>query len=183
MVPGLHAPWGPRSQSSPARVCVLAAAAAVAIAVALVTSPPAAAERLELSRYGGQVGFSLSPDQFVLGAYADFGEFARNLSLRPSVDVGFGSSTFTLIGNGDIQYSFRDVSFPAVPYAGAGVAFAWLKFQDAPAGADDSDGAIGLNLYLGAERGFGDYNSGHVEIRVGIDEIPDFKLLIGYGFY
>jgi len=165
-----------------ARPCVLAAFAAIAT-VGLAASPPASAERLELSRYGGRVGFSLSPDQFVVGVYADFGEFARNVSLRPSVDVGFGSSQFTLIGNGDIQYSFRNVDSPAVPYAGAGIAFGWSKFKDAPAGAKDSDGSIGLNLYLGAERGFGDYNSGHVEVRLGIDEIPDFKLMIGYGFY
>ena len=107
----------------------------------------------------------------------------RGAVSRPSVDLGFGSSQFTLIGNGDIQYSFRNLWSRAVPYAGAGVAFAWTKYQDAPSGADDSDGSIGLNLYLGAERGFGDYNSGYVEIRIGIDEIPDFKLMIGYGFY
>jgi opacity protein-like surface antigen len=156
----------------------------IALAVAGSFAPsPAAAERLELSRYGGRLGFSLKPDQFVVGAYADFGELARNLSLRPSVDLGFGSSQFTLIGNGDLQYSFRDASWPVMPYLGAGVALAWSKIQDAPEGADDSDGAVGLNLYAGVERGFGDYNSGHAELRFGIDEIPDFKLVIGYGFY
>jgi hypothetical protein len=154
-------------------------------AVATLAAPAAFAEgdEFQISRYGGRLGFSSEPDQFTLGAYAQLGELAPNLSLRPSVDFGFGSDIFSIIGNGDLQYSFVTGSQFA-PFAGGGIALAYYSF-DVPEGVDvdSSETEIGINVYGGVEFDLGDYKSAYAEARIGVDEMPDFKLTLGFGFY
>lgn len=149
----------------------------------LVATAVSAQEEFDVSKYGARLGFSSDPDQFTLGAYMQLDELAPHLSMRPSVDLGFGDSIFSLIGNADLQYSFV-VGSSVVPFAGAGLGIAYYSF-DTPAGytGDSSDTSIGLNIYGGAEMDLGDYKSGYLEARVGIDEMPDFKLTLGFGFY
>ena len=156
-----------------------AAAVLAGVTFLFVLAPtPAAADRLEFSRYGVRAGVSLDPEQFVLGVYAGFGELARNLSVRPSADLGFGDNVTTLVLNGDLQYSFRDTDWSGVPYVGGGIALSYFNFDG---GGDDT--GIGLNAYAGIERSLADYTSGHLEARLGFDEVPEFKLIAGFGFY
>ena len=140
-------------------------------------------DKFEISKYGGRIGFSQNPDQFTIGAYAQLGEIAPHLSMRPSGDLGWGDHVFTIVGNADLQYSFI-VGSSVAPFVGAGLGVIHASF-DLPPGAvgDDSSTHVGLNVYGGAEMDLGGYKSGFVEARVGIDELPDFKLTIGLGFY
>jgi hypothetical protein len=156
---------------------------AVFIAFLLAGSASASSDQFEISKYGGRVGFSTHPDQFTLGAYAQLGELAPHLSMRPSGDLGWGDHVFTIIGNADLQYSFI-VGSSLAPFAGAGLGIIHAKV-DLPPGAvgDNTSTHLGLNLYGGVEMDLGNYRSGYVEARLGIDELPDFKLTVGLGFY
>ncbi|MEZ5064105.1 MAG: hypothetical protein R3B81_05185 [bacterium] len=154
------------------------ALAVLGILVGLAPGSARAENRLELARYGARIGFSLTPDQFVAGFYGDFGEVAPSLTFRPSADLGIGNSLFTIVVNGDFQYSLRTPDLPAYPYVGAGLG---LGYYTADGGGDDT--GIGLNLYVGAERSLGDLNSAHGEIRFGVGDIPDVKIVVGMGFY
>jgi hypothetical protein len=158
--------------------------AAALLACLLVAGNAAAGENeFDISKYGARLGFSSNPDQFTLGAYAQLGELAPHLSMRPSVDLGFGDSVFSLILNADLQYAFV-VGSALAPFVGAGLGVAYYSF-DVPSDyvGDDSETDVGLNVYGGAEMDLGDYKSGYLEARIGIDEMPDFKLTLGFGFY
>lgn len=154
------------------------AALAGAVLVFALAPSPATAERLEFSRYGARAGLSVDPEQLVVGVYAGFGELARNLSVRPSADLGLGDNLTTLVLNGDLQFSFRDTDWSGVPYVGGGIALSYFNFDG---GGDDT--GIGLNAYAGIERSLADYTSGHLEARLGFDDVPEFKLIAGFGFY
>jgi hypothetical protein len=160
---------------------------AAVFAVLAWAGAAAAAEEFEVSRYGGRIGFSADPDQFTIGAYAGLGELAPHLTMRPSVDMGFGDNLFSVILNADVQYSFV-IGSAVAPYAGGGLGIGYYKFDtpdNLPAGVDfdDSTTEIGLNLYGGAEMDLGGYKSGYAELRIGIDDLPDLKLTLGLGFY
>ena len=56
--------------------------------------------------FGPRVGVSSDPDQVVGGIHFDFGEFAKNVRLQPSVEVGFGDDTTTFQANFMVAYYF-----------------------------------------------------------------------------
>ncbi|MFN8177606.1 MAG: hypothetical protein U0167_06755 [bacterium] len=171
------------SSSSP-RFGLGRAAVVVLVGLLLAGSAAQAQEnKFEISKYGGRVGFSSNPDQFTIGAYAQLGEIAPHLSMRPSVDLGWGDHVFTILGNADLQYSFI-VGSSVAPFAGAGLGIIHSSF-DLPPGVvgDDTSTHVGINVYGGVEMDLGNYRSGYLEARLGIDELPDFKLTAGLGFY
>lgn len=151
----------------------------LATLVAMAAAPRTANAQQELGffGYGGRAGFSVNPDQFTIGAYAKLGNVSKMFKFRPSVDFGFGDSVFSVLGNADAQVDFVDVNGSYKPFAGGGLGLAYYDFD----GGDASE--IGINVYGGVERNFGTYNTGYVEARVGIDEMPDFKITFGYGWY
>ena len=153
---------------------------AVILSLFVIAGAAAASEEFEVSKYGARVGFSSNPDQFTLGGYLQLGELAPHLSMRPSMDVGWGDDLFSWLTNADVQYSFEGTK--AIPFVGAGLGIAYYNF-DGDSGGDDSDTSIGLNVYGGFEMDLGDYKSGDLEARLGVDEMPDFKLTLGFGFY
>jgi hypothetical protein len=133
-----------------------------------------------VTQWGFRGGISLDPDQFVVGGFMGFRDFSPGFSLRPSADIGLGDNVFVLMINGDGQYHFRQANFPAVPYAGAGVAFAYYNFEStAP---KDSATEIGVNLFGGLEWELGGYRSAFAELRVGLGDIPDLKFMGGFAF-
>jgi len=153
---------------------------ALALAVLAGAGADAQAQQSQstVTQYGFRGGFSLDPDQFVAGAFLGFRDFSPGFSLRPSVDVGIGSSVFTFMINGDGQYHFRKANFPAVPYAGAGVALAYYNFD----GPVDSQTEIGMNLFGGLEWDLGGYRIAFAELRIGVGDLPDLKFVGGFGF-
>jgi hypothetical protein len=166
---------------------------ALVTALGLFTSSPADAQSgAGRSIYGPHIGLSADPDQLVIGVFAELAEFTPDLALRPSADVGFGDNVLTLILNADVQYAIPAQNFPAMPYVGMGLGLAYYDFKDldpgVPSGAghgriDDTETEIGLNLLVGIEKELAGYKSARAEIRFGIDELPDFKFMVGLGFY
>ena len=139
------------------------------------------AEDIELARYGGRAGSSIDPDQLVLGAYAGLGELTTDLQLRPSFDIGFGDHLFSAILNADIQYFYQVEGLRPRTYGGLGLGIGYYNFESGS--ADNSTTEVGLNLFQGAEWNLGNYRTTHVELRFGIDELPDIKLIGGIGLY
>jgi hypothetical protein len=148
------------------------------VALLLTATMASAQDGAVASRYGGRIGFSLDPDQFTVGGYVGFPEFARNFTFRPSADLGLGSDLVTVIGNADVQYSITDTSSRFYPFFGAGVGLLWFD-QD----AGGSDSAVGLNFYAGVEVSMSGYKTGMLEVRLGVDEMPDLKVTYALGFY
>jgi hypothetical protein len=150
--------------------------AALALAVLLPATAGAAGP---LSTYGARVGFSTTPDQLVLGAFGTVHKFTPQVSFRPSGDLGIGNSVLTLIANLDVQYTFPTSGRGPVPFFGGGLGLLWYDPDGGDSGTD-----IGLQLYGGVEIAYRGYQTGVIEVRVGLDDrMPDFKLTYGFGFY
>lgn len=154
--------------------------AAVASAAALAALPAAsAAQGRSLSTYGGRVGLSTDPDQLILGVWGTVADFSPNLSFRPSGDLGLGDNVLTIIGNADLQYTFKQVHSGPVPFFGGGLGLLWFD----PDGGD-SNTDVGLQIYGGVELAYRGYQTGVFELRLGLDsDMPDLKLTYGFGFY
>src|SRR5262245_6018830 len=78
--------------------------------------------------WGPRVGAQSDPDQFLVGAQFDLGDFARNVRWQPSVEVGVGDDKVSLFGNFMVAYYFP-VKAAVTPYAGAQVQL-WLFDND-----------------------------------------------------
>ncbi len=148
------------------------------VAAVMLTASVASAEGAAVSRYGGRLGLSLDPDQITLGAFVGFPEFTDGVSFRPSVDLGLGDDLVTIIGNADVQYAFTGTNSKFHPYFGGGLGVLWF---DHDAGGSDSE--IGLNVYGGIEMAMRGYKTGMLELRIGVDDMPDLKITYAIGFY
>lgn len=121
---------------------------------------------------GVRGGFSINPDQFVIGAQVSLGKKLGIARVVPSVDVGLGSSSTTIAFNGDLQVRLNVEDSKFGLYLGAGPT---LVYADADGG--NGRWNLGLTLLAGC----------HVPIKVlpfdfearfGVGEVPDFRGLI-----
>jgi len=146
--------------------------------LAVVSSSPALAQEKSSSEgatvgtLGVRGGFSLTPDQFVIGAQVSLGKKLGIARVVPSVDVGLGSSVTTIAFNGDLQVRLSVEGSKFSLYGGAGPT---LLYTDDEGGSGRWD--VGLTLLAGC----------HVPIRVlpfnfearfGVGDVPDFRGLI-----
>ena len=158
-------------------MCVIAAAATVAPAAAGETG-------VGFRGWGPRVGASSDADQVLVGAQFDLGEFTTNLRWQPSVELGFGDDKLSLYGNFMVSYYFP-VKAAVTPYAGAQVTV-WLFDQDGPNkndGFDDGFNAeIGLYAVGGIETKLKSGNRFLAELQVGIGDVPDVRVLVGWTF-
>jgi len=155
----------------------------------IAAAPQEAHAKLGLEEYGPRLGFSIDPDQFTLGAFADWGELGRQTHLVTSADLGFGDRLFSFIVNGDVLYRFS-TSKDFFPYVGAGIGVAYYNFDiELPAGTpagfsvDDTATEIGLNIVGGITKDLGGYKNGSLELRLGISDVPDIKITAQLGFF
>ncbi|HMB69981.1 MAG TPA: hypothetical protein VKU85_11750 [bacterium] len=158
------------------------------LALALVAAAPGTSNAMGLEEYGPRVGFSIDPDQFTIGAFADWGELGKQTHLVTSGDLGFGDNIFSVLINGDVFYRFNtDKDF--YPYAGGGIAIGYYDFDiNYPAGyngprVDSSTTEVGLSLVGGVTKDLGGYKSGTLELRLGISDVPDVKITAQLGFF
>jgi hypothetical protein len=141
--------------------------------------PVFAQEGIGLRRVGVRGGVTIDPDQAHVGLHIDAGKFHEKVRFQPSFEVGFGSDVVTGAINLDAFYLFNPGAVQ--PYAGGGLGVAIFDFdRDERPGRSGTDVEAGLNLVGGME--WGDRNAYMLEARVGIGDIPDFKLTIGIIF-
>lgn len=149
--------------------------------LAMTGPSPATAQDNSTERTGGTVGlragFSLDPDQFVLGGQVSLGKRLGIARLVPSVDVGFGSSLTTIAFNGDVLFRLQVEGSKFGLYGGAGPS---LVYSDADLGG--SGWILGLTLIVGAHIPMKALPPTNLEARFGVGDMPDFRGLIIFEF-
>jgi hypothetical protein len=160
--------------------------AALCLVVAAATVAPAAAAEpgVGFRGWGPRVGVSSDPDQVLVGAQFDLGEFTKNVRWQPSFELGFGDDKTSLYGNFMAAYYFP-VKAPVTPYAGAQVT-AWLFDQHGHDSHNDFDegfnAEIGLFALGGVETKLKGGNRFLAELQLGIGDVPNIRVLVGWTF-
>jgi len=156
----------------------------LALAVAILTLTgvsQASAQTTTNNEIGPRVGLSINPDQFVIGGQINLPlETARGLAISPNVELGVGDNVTTLQLNADLDYHFDNAGPNWNPYVGGGIGIAFFDFSNDAGGGSESE--LGVNL-LGGLR-FRQKNGSHLftELRLGIGDIPDAKVMVGWNF-
>ncbi len=139
----------------------------LALALVAISASGVAAQ----AQFGLRGGFGLKPDQFVVGGQVEVGKlaFAR---IVPSVDVGFGDNVTTIAFNGDflLRVSIPDASIEL--YGGGGPTVLYADVSNGP-----SDWNLGLTLVVGGRLPVGGRHAVNLEGRLGIGDVPDFRLI------
>ena len=161
----------------------LAMIAAAGAGAATKSSGSAGSSRgVEPSYLGPRVGFSVDPDQFVVGGHMSVG-FAPSWTFNPSIEAGFGDHETVTPLNFDGEYHFRLQQSSWMPYVGAGIGVNFVHFDNSPA-PNTSDTVTGLNLILGT--GIPTASGQHLftEMRIGAGDatMPQFKGIFGWNF-
>lgn len=131
---------------------------------------------------GPRVGFSTGPDQLVFGGQLIIGEIAPSLTFDPSLEFGFGDDVSTIAVNFDLHYHFVVSGSNWRPYAGGGVAVVFYDFDTNRFGVDDTQTEVGGSLVLGAGVPTQSGNRFFGEMKLGLGDVPDLKMLVGWNF-
>jgi hypothetical protein len=150
---------------------------AIAALVAFGTGTAAAGPSIPL---GVRIGYTAdSFNQFHFGGHARVGEIVRNLAFQPSVELGLGDNVTLLAGNADIFYEFTELQTSDWAfYAGGGVV---LSYIDVDPGGDDTN--FGLDIAGGARYTVSQNKRLFGEVRIGLEDAPDFKISVGLTFF
>lgn len=148
------------------------------LALSLCALLPAAAHAQLRTGIGPRVGISVDPDQLLIGGQAIIGEIAPNLTFDPSVELGFGDDVVSLAANFDLHYHFDIENVTWRPYAGFG---ADIVFLDAE-GSDEAETEVGGGIILGAGAPTTSGNRFFGELKFGLGDVPDLKIVVGWNF-
>lgn len=131
--------------------------------------------------WGLRAGYAGDHDyqQLFVGLHAEVARPFINTALQPSLEVGFGDDLLLIALNVDLFYEFtelaqNDWSF----YAGGGVA---INHFNPDNGSSHTE--FGLNLAGGVGRMISRSNRLFAELRIGLEDAPDFKLSLGITFF
>jgi len=146
------------------------------VAFALCALLPGAALAQVRSGVGPRVGFSVDPDQLVLGGQMIVGEVAPNLTFDPNLELGFGDDVTVVAANFDLHYHFDVPDMTWRPYAGFGLGINFIDWD----GGDETE--VGGNVILGAGVPTSAGNRFFGELKFGLGDIPELKLMVGWNF-
>ena len=124
--------------------------------------------------FGLRGGFSLNPDQLVVGGQFALGQRYGIIRIVPSVDVGFFDNVTTIMFNGDLIVNLKIEGSNIGLYGGAGPTIGYVD----PEGTADGRWDAGMSLIVGTYVPFGRSRGANLEARFGIWDIPDFKLML-----
>jgi len=141
-----------------------------ALVLALVTC--ALAGPAVAGNVGFRTGLSLDPDDFVAGIHFRTDPLAQNLHFVPSVEAGFGDVTMFAI-NGDLHFVF-ETSSKLAPYAGGGMTVNWFDTDG------NNDTEVGGSILGGLLIGETSWGRMFFEMKLGLGDVPDAKLLVGW---
>ena len=127
--------------------------------------------------FGVRGGYDTDYDQLLIGAQSELGKVLEIARFAPSVDLGFGNNLTTFAFNGDVRVFLTPPKASATLYGGAGLTMLIVE----PKGGD-SDSEFGLTLSGGVKFGAGKTRIYNAEARLGIDKMPDLRLLFGIFF-
>ena len=153
----------------------------VVVTAALLLATVAAAHAETAIPWGFRAGYTGDSDfqQLFVGCHAEVARPFGNTGLQPSLEIGFGDDIFVIALNLDLFYQFtelaqKDWSF----YAGGGVAINHFN----PDGLS-SHTEFGLNVAGGVGLMISRSNRLFTEIRIGLEDSPDFKISLGLTFF
>ena len=131
--------------------------------------------------YGPRIGYTHDAglDQVHVGGQALIGDFGTNLVVIPSLEVGFGSDMTLLALNGDVVYDFTELATATWGfYAGLGLAFNRWNYDTGNHNDVGMNAVVGTTWSLPSGR-----NEAFGELRIGIEDSPDFKLTFGVNVF
>jgi len=137
------------------------------VLVACVVAAPATAANI-----GFRTGLALNPDDFVAGIHFRTDPLAKQLYFVPSFEAGFGDVTM-LAFNADLHYVFETDS-KLSPYAGGGMTVNWFDFEG------NSDTEVGGSVLGGLLIGQTSMGRMFLEMKLGLGDVPDAKILVGW---
>lgn len=153
-----------------------------AVALALLLPALAAAAPTVVVDPGVRAGLSISPDQFVFGGQLSFRNLAPDVTFDPSLELGLGDDVTVIAFNLDALYHMHLAGSEWRPYAGGGLGLVSVSWDEAPGVRDDSENEIGLNAVLGFRVPTRSGQHWFTEMRVGIGDLPDLKVVGGFSF-
>jgi hypothetical protein len=120
---------------------------------------------------GPRVGYDFDTDNLVLGAEAELGRVFQSFRFAPSLDFELGDNSVTVLNSDFRLYLFN------LPETG-------LHFYGSvgPTVVLDNQTEIGLSLVAGMKIPMKRENRYNLELRFGIGDIPDLKLMLGILF-
>ncbi len=121
--------------------------------------------------FGFRAGVTADPDQFHFGVHFVTDPLVHNLSFRPNLEIGTGSSRTSIAANLEFAYRIPIPKASFAPYIGAGPALNVYRYKG---GGSDTGG--GFNVLLGLEHKNGLFG----EVKVGAIDSPEFKFTIGF---
>ena len=145
--------------------------------VLVIFLPPFAHADIGYQGWGLRTGLSVDPDQFDIGAHFNLGEFVPNLRFQPNFELGFGDNVFLLMINGETFYLFDISGSNFRPYAGGELSMAYWRVDNSHGKNDDLE--IGLSPVGGIEFPFSKKVMGFLELKLGIGDVPDFRVAVG----
>lgn len=149
------------------------------LALALTAIPaPAAAQDIAYRGWGIRGGASDDPDQVLVGAHLNLGEFIPNLRFQPSLELGFGDDHQTLILTAPALYRFPIDGFTL--YGGGGLALG-IDRDDEGRNEEETEFVISPALAGGIEWPAA---AGDVFLELGVmgGDLPNAKLMLGWTF-
>ena len=150
---------------------------AISLAVFLAGSSLAEAQGISFRGWGPRFGISSDPDQVVVGAHWDLGEFTKNLRFQPTVQLGYGDNQWLVSAAAGALYFFP-VDGDWKPYAGGELGIVYQNFD----GKKGNDTGIALNAVGGVETGLKKGRRFLMELKLGITEDPKIQVLVGWTF-
>jgi hypothetical protein len=155
----------------------------LALVVALALLPNFAHAAAPLVSGGGpRVGLSTDPSQFVFGGQLTIGGFAPDWTFDPNLEFGIGDNVTVIALNGDFYYHFRLQDSDWAPYVGGGLGINSVSVDNPAPFRDHTSTDVGLNIVGGVSVPTQAGNRWFGEIRFGIGDIPELKLMGGINF-
>jgi ribosomal protein L27 len=148
----------------------------------LLVSCLGSAAYADVTGWGPRVGISSNPDQLVVGGQIVISEIAPRISFEPDVELGFGDDVTLVAINGDFHYNFEVSGSDWTPYAGFGIGVNFFEVDEPAPFEDHSDTEVGGNILIGASVPTSRGNRFFSELKLGLGDIPDLKLLVGWNF-
>jgi hypothetical protein len=142
---------------------------------------------VSLTAIGPRVGFSVDPDQAVVGGHLSAG-FAPDWTFNPSLEVGFGDHATVTALNFDAEYHFRIQNSNWAPYVGGGLGVNFVSYHfDQPypfSDIDVNDTVTGLNFIVGTTIPTASGQHLFTELRLGAGDsaMPELKGMFGWNF-
>src|SRR5262245_20363944 len=147
------------------------------VVMLLCLALPVAARAASTESFGPRFGFSVDPDQVVLGGQMTTGDIAPSIAFDPNAEFGFGDHQTVVALNMDFHYRFELRDSDWSPYLGFGVGVNFDSIDEPAPFRDQSETDVGGNVILGANVPTHSGSKFFGELKLGLGDIPSLKML------